>query len=167
MEGDFNVIDVSNAFSNIGDSQVLSYINGKNRNRYGIDEPTYLVKNSDGTVIRYENYNDLLQNSGLVENADPFGFSPVEMQINPYSPIKGAEYATYQEFGNDGQKNTVLVGRDGYLYLYKGEDAKPRRIFDIEKLKNILATNMYTNKDLDLITQRPGQIWTDPMAAFR
>ena len=155
MTGNYNLIDATNAFSNAGDRQIVSYVDGTNRNIYGIDEPTYLVRNADGTITKYDNYNALLSGAGLTPNSDIYGFDPKDIQIQPYQNIKGKEYAEYQRFGKNGQENTILVGRDGYLYLKKGDDAKPQRIYDIEKLKTILANNMYDNGDLNLITLKP------------
>lgn len=159
LSGNYNMIDVSNAFNNLGNRQVVSYIDGVTKNRYGIDEPVYLVRNEDGTITKYDNYNQLLANSGLTENSDIYGFAPKDITINPYQNIRGREYAEYQRFGKNGQENTVLVGRDGYLYLDRG-DAKPKRIYDIEKLKNILAGQAFENKELDAITLRPNAFWT-------
>jgi hypothetical protein len=56
MNGNYNLIDASNAFSNTGDRQIVSYIDGTNRNIYGIDEPVYLVRDSDGAITKYDNY---------------------------------------------------------------------------------------------------------------
>lgn len=165
MNGNYNLIDTSNAFSNIGDRQIVSYIDGTNRNIYGIDEPVYLVRNSDGTITKYDNY-DALVNAGFIPNSDRYGFSPKDITINPYQTIRGKDYAEYQRFGKDGQENTVLVGRDGYLYLDRG-DAKPKRIYDIEKLKNILAGQAFENKDLDAITLTKGEYRWNLAAPFR
>jgi hypothetical protein len=154
LSGNYNMIDVSNAFNNLGNRQVVSYIDGVTKNRYGIDEPVYLVRNEDGTITKYDNYNQLLANSGLIENSDIYGFAPKDITINPYQNIRGKDYAEYQRFGKNGQENTVLVGRDGYLYLDRG-DAKPKRIYDIEKLKSILAGQDFENKELDAITLSP------------
>lgn len=158
MNGNYNLIDASNAFSNLGDRQIVSYIDGTNRNIYGIDEPVYLVRNSDGTITKYDNYNTLV-NAGFTPNSDRYGFAPKDITINPYQNIRGKDYAEYQRFGKNGQENTVLVGRDGYLYLDRG-DAKPKRIYDIEKLKTILAGQDFENKELDAITLRPNAFWT-------
>lgn len=158
MNGNYNLIDTSNAFSNIGDRQIVSYIDGTNRNIYGIDEPVYLVRNSDGTITKYDNY-DALVDAGFIPNSDRYGFAPKDITINPYQTIRGKDYAEYQRFGKNGQENTILVGRDGYLYLDRG-DAKPKRIYDIEKLKTILAGQDFENKELDAITLRPNAFWT-------
>lgn len=159
LSGNYNMIDVSNAFNNLGKRQVVSYIDGTTKNRYGIDEPVYLVRDENNTITKYDNYNQLLANSGLTENPDIYGFAPKDITINPYQNIRGKDYAEYQRFGKDGQENTVLVGRDGYLYLDRG-DAKPKRIYDIEKLKNMLAGQAFENKELDAITLRPNAFWT-------
>jgi len=166
LSGNYNMIDVSNAFNNLGNRQVVSYIDGTTKNRYGIDEPIYLVRNEDNTITKYDNYNQLLANSGLTENPDIYGFAPKDITINPYQNIRGKDYAEYQRFGKDGQENTVLVGRDGYLYLDRG-DAKPKRIYDIEKLKNILAGQAFENKDLDAITLTKGEYRWNLAAPFR
>lgn len=166
LSGNYNMIDVSNAFNNLGKRQVVSYIDGTTKNRYGIDEPVYLVRDENNTITKYDNYNQLLANSGLTENPDIYGFAPKDIIINPYQNIRGKDYAEYQRFGKNGQENTVLVGRDGYLYLDRG-DAKPKRIYDIEKLKNILAGQSFENKDLDAITLTKGEYRWNLASPFR
>lgn len=156
MSGNYNLVDVSNAFSNAGDKQIVSYIDGTNRNIYGIDEPVYLVRDADGNVTKYDNHAALMAKSGLIENNDIYGFAPKDIHMEEYRPIKGRDYAEYGRFGPQGQENTILVGRDGYLYLSRGDDAKPKRVYDIDRLMKMLAGEAFENKDLDAITLTKG-----------
>ena len=167
LNGNYNLIDVSNAFSNAGDKQIVSYVDGTNRNAYGIDEPVYLVRDADGNITKYDNHAALMANSGLVENSDIYGFAPKNINMNEYRSIKGKDYAEYGRFGKNGQENTVLIGRDGYLYLSRGDDAKPKRIYDIQKLMSMMAGEAFENKDLDAITLTKGEYRWNPVTPFR
>jgi len=162
---DYSLLDASNMFDNIGNNQVIAYINNdkQNRNRYGIDNVKYLVRNGSGNIVQYNNLDALTSGAGLVTNKSVFGIAPRDLNVNPYKTIGKGDFATYKEFSTGNQKNTLFIGRDGYLYWARRDQSnnlmEPKKVYDVETMEDILANPESYAKDINKwyskITQKP------------
>lgn len=169
-EGDYSIADASNMFTNAGDNQVIAYINNSdktNRNRYGIDNVRFFVRDGAGNVVSYDNLDALTAGAGLTMNTDIYGSPSRDLRYNPYSNINGNDYATYKEFTSGNQTNTIYVGKDGYLYWAKkdqnGKLMTPKRIYDVESMQEILKNPEAYGKDINKwyskVTTTPDSVW--------
>lgn len=170
LKGDYSILDATGMFDNADGRQVIAYINNSNygnRNRYGIDEPRYMVRDADGNVASFDNLDALKAATGLNSINDLYGTSWRDLQYNPYQNINGNDFAVYKEFTSGNQTNTIYVDRDGYLYWAKkdqnGKLMTPKRIYDVESMQEILknpeAYGKNINKWYSKVTTTPDSVW--------
>ena len=103
----------------------------------------------------FNSENDMLSNLGLTASA--YGTSR-KLNFNPWTNIKGRDYAVHAEFGEPGRENTIFADREGNYYVARnGDKAKPALVKNQELLKQILENpNGFTNSDIiDKLTKEP------------
>ena len=155
-EGDYSIVDASNMFTNAGDNQIIAYINNSdktNRNRYGIDNVRYLVRDGAGNVVKYNDLDALTSGAGLTINSDIYGSPVRNLDYHPYDSINGNDFAVYKQFTSGNQTNTIYVGKDGYLYWAKrdqnGKLMNPKKIYDANTMQDILSNPDKYAKDIN------------------
>jgi len=159
----FDINDLTNYYNTssgegLGNRQILSYIDPSSYRKTGVFNPKFVVYDPSNTANPYTMFNsenDMLSNLGLV--ASPYGTTR-KLNFNPWTTIRGKDYAVHTEFGEPGRENTIFTDREGNYYVARnGDRAKPVLIKDKELLGQILQNpSKYTNSDIiDKLAKTP------------
>lgn len=159
----FDVNDLTNYYTtnsgeSIGNRRIISYIDPTAHRRTGVFTPKFVVYDPSNTANPYTMFNtesDMLSNLGL--SAATYGQART-LNFNPWTNIRGKEYAVHREFGEPGKENTIFIGKDGNFYVARNIDkSRPVLVKNTELLKQILQNPAnYTNSDIiDRLTQTP------------
>ena len=159
----FDINDLTNYYNTssgegLGNRQIVSYIDPSSYRKTGVFNPRFVVYDPSNTANPYTMFNsenDMLSNLGLTASA--YGTSR-KLNFNPWTNIKGRDYAVHAEFGEPGRENTIFADREGNYYVARnGDKAKPALVKNQELLKQILENpNGFTNSDIiDKLTKEP------------
>ena len=152
-----DVADATKMYSNVGNRQILSYIDPSQTNEAGMFIPKYVVYDpSNDSFTEYTNAGDMESALGLEEDDVP---TLSEIQATPWQRIGNQDYAVYEDITTPYGKNTILINKNnGGLYLNRktaeGEVVTPELITDMDKLKQIISNpnGNYDNEFLDDLT---------------
>lgn len=162
---DFDVADMSTAYTNLNGRQVLAYIDPNNTyDDMGIRSVKYVVKNADGTYNTYNSEAELISKAGLTVNQDAYGFTPGEIRRDLWETIGNKKYHFAYDLVTIGDQNNVIMqGEDGKFYLARkngDQHLDPRLIKNEELLKQILENPQnYKNADIEQLTKNPSRSW--------
>lgn len=158
---DFDIADMSTAYTNLNGRQVLAYIDPNNTyDDMGIRSVKYVVKNADGTYNTYNSEAELISKAGLTVNQDAYGFTPGEIRRDLWETIGNKKYHFAYDLVTIGDQNNVIMqGEDGKFYLARkngDQHLDPKLIKNEELLKQILENPQnYKNADIEQLTKQP------------
>ena len=157
----FDVADMSTAYTNLNGRQVLAYIDPNNTyDDMGIRSVKYVVKNTDGTYNTYDSESELIAKAGLSVNQDKYGFTPGEIRRDLWETIGNKKYHFAYDLVTIGDQNNVIMqGEDGKFYLARksgDQHLDPKLIKNEELLRKILENPQnYQNTDIEQLTKQP------------
>lgn len=149
----FDVADMTSAYSNAGDRQIIAYVDPNNTyDDLGIRNVKYVVRNADGTYTPYDS-EAALANAGFVSKPSHM-ISPGTIRRDLWETIGTKRYAfAYDLNTQDDQSNVIMIGKDGKFYVARkdpsGKHLNPKLIKNEVLLKQMLENpNNYRNKDI-------------------